>query len=116
MQCEEKIRDKLGHQFDESWEQLCMKRKIAVLEYLKRRAKDKDVSQWRPYNKTPADQCRPYIMDILNGKNYYMNQYLQEQQKKLVMVSYEMIRLIHRTLTIHDTPCRTSYQLWMNID
>lgn len=46
LQCHEKIRDKLGHQFDESWDQLCMKRKIAVLEFLKRRVKNKEVSQW----------------------------------------------------------------------
>lgn len=45
-QCQEKIRDKLGHQFDESWDGLAMKQKIAILEFLKRRTKNKKVVQW----------------------------------------------------------------------
>lgn len=45
-QCQKKICDKLGHQFDESWDLLSMKKKIALLEFLKRRTKNKDVVQW----------------------------------------------------------------------
>lgn len=42
----------------------------------------------RPYNKSPSDQCRPYIMEILNGKNYYLSQYLQDQQSRLIEVGF----------------------------
>lgn len=50
----------------------------------------------RPHNKSPSDQCRPYIMDILNGKHHFLNQYLEGQQAKLIEVgsSFKMINLL----------------------
>lgn len=46
LQCDEKICDKVEHQFGETWEQFNMVTKIAVLELLKKRTKNKDIAQW----------------------------------------------------------------------
>lgn len=53
----------------------------------------------RPFNKTPSEQCRPYIVDILKGKIDFLQQYLQQQRDYLEKVSIFSVRFTEDCLT-----------------
>lgn len=45
-QCENKIRNKIGKELTKSWADQNMNMKIAVLELMKKRSKNKAIKQW----------------------------------------------------------------------